>query len=477
MTPTDKVLIGAGVFGLCLAALGGAMSHVDWSSPEPDTGLEQTPPDRPPDAPPNILVVLVDDAGFADFGFQGSPNFKTPRIDSLVSEGVRFSQAYVTAPICSPSRAGLLSGRYQQRFGHESNPPLNGGPNAGLPIQVDTLADLLKTQGYTTAAIGKWHLGRARHFQPNRRGFDYFYGFIRGERSYFPQAEKGPQAIKRGTDHVEEEFPYLTDELGEDAARWIGENAHQPFFLYLAYSAVHMPLEALSEDLDGQDAALSGKRRKLAAMTQALDRSIGVVLDALDEYGLADDTVVFFLNDNGAGRQNQGDNSPLRGGKGNIYEGGVRVPFAIRWPGEFEPGAVYDPPVSALDIAATSLVAAGAEVPPIFDGVDLLPHVKGTAPGRPHNTLYWRVGQSWAIRDATYKLLSSKGEPVELYDLVTDPEETTDLRATQPDIVASLQRRYDSWAAQLIDPVFMSATESRRKAKEKQEKKEKKKGK
>ncbi|MCB9673803.1 MAG: sulfatase-like hydrolase/transferase [Alphaproteobacteria bacterium] len=460
------MLVSTGVLGLCLAAGLSVVSSLDLTTREEDTGADadedEGPVVRSEDDPPNIVVFLVDDAGYADFGFTGSESFHTPRIDALAAESVRFTNGYVTASLCSPSRAALLTGRYQQRFGHELNPPPTAAIEAGLPRTVTTLADLLRGQGYKTAAIGKWHLGIHKELQPNQRGFDYFYGFLRGERTYFPQTAHGAQAMKRDNRVVDEDFEYLTDELGADAARWIDAHAGSPFFLYLAYGAVHMPLEALQSDLDEQDPDLVGNRRRLAAMTASLDRSIGLVLDALDEHDLADDTIVFFVNDNGAGGKNEGDNAPYRGGKSSLYEGGVRVPFTVRWPGVATADTVYDAPVSTIDIAPTALAAAGLPLGKVpLDGVDLAPWLGGKAEGVPHEALFWRQGTNWAVRQGDLKLVETKGKPPELYDLATDPAEATDLAAARPDDLAALRALWDVWDRDNVEPAFESNTEHR----------------
>ncbi|MEZ4319262.1 MAG: sulfatase-like hydrolase/transferase [Myxococcota bacterium] len=458
MTSNQKALVASGLCGLALAGLLG-MFVTDDDAPEVEE--EEVDRERPEGAPPNIVVLLIDDAGYADFGMNGSPHFQTPAIDALAAEGVRFTAAYVTAPICSPSRAGILSGRYPQRFGHEFNPPSNAGPEAGLPVTVTTLADVLHERGYATAAIGKWHLGRSGHFNPTRRGFDSFYGFLNGERSYFPMTQRGPQDLKRGTRHVPESFDYLTDELASEASDWIGAHAHEPFFLYVAFNAVHMPLDALREDVMAQAPELTGERRTLAAMTAAVDRAIGHVLDALEREEIGDETVVFLLNDNGAGKQNHGDNAPFHGGKGNLYEGGIRVPYVVRWPGVTDDGTTFDAPVSALDIFPTALAAAGAPPREELDGVDLRPWLDGDRADAPHPLLFWRLGESWAIRDGSMKLLSDRGGTPQLFDLESDPGEQVDLSSQDPERVATLQRRYDAWNLQLAAPAFESATEER----------------
>lgn len=406
-----------------------------------------TPPPRP-----NVVVILADDAGYADFSMHGATDLATPRIDSIAAGGVRCSNGYVSGSVCSPTRAGLLTGRYQQRFGHEKNIPPRFSEENGLPVDERTIADALRAAGYHTVALGKWHLGYADRFHPLARGFDDYFGFLQGARSYFPLPK--PTRLNRLLENREvapESFAYMTDELGRRAAKFIAERGDKPLFLYLAFNAVHAPMQALDADLEG--ATGPDRRRKLIGMTRALDRAVGMVLDALDEAGIADDTLLFFLNDNGGATNNASRNDPLRGHKGQVFEGGIRVPFAVRWPKVLPKGVVYDGPVIALDVLPTSLAAAGAK--PVgeraLDGVDLVPFLTGKVAERPHQTLFWRMGATWAVRDGDWKLLQQDGEPM-LFDLAHDVVEQHDLAAAKPERVAALRATYEAWAKQLVAP-------------------------
>lgn len=402
--------------------------------------------------PPHIVVILADDAGYADFSMHGATDLATPRIDSIAANGVRCTNGYVSGPVCSPTRAGLMTGRYQQRFGHEKNFPPRMSETNGLPVEERTIADAMRAAGYHTVALGKWHLGYADRFHPLARGFDEFFGFLQGSRSYFPLAE--PTRLNRLLrDHevVPESFDYMTDELGRQAAKSIRARGDRPLFLYLAFNAVHAPMHAVEADLEGTVG--TPRRQKLIAMTKALDRAVGMVLDALAAEGIADDTLLFFLNDNGGATNNASRNTPLRGHKGQVFEGGVRVPFALQWPKRLPKGAVFDAPVIALDILPTCVAAAGGALPdePKLDGVDLLPHLTGATKARPHDTLYWRMGANWAVRAGDWKLLQQGGEPM-LFDLAADQGEQHDLAGEQPERVAALRATYDAWAKQLMPP-------------------------
>ncbi|MCB9877642.1 MAG: sulfatase-like hydrolase/transferase [Planctomycetes bacterium] len=413
------------------------------------------PPKRP-----HVIVIVSDDAGYADFGVQGARDIRTPRIDSIAQGGVRCTQGYVSGSVCSPTRAGLMTGRYQQRFGHEKNIPPQWSEENGLPLDERTFADELLAAGYGTVALGKWHLGYADHFHPRSRGFEHYYGFLQGQRSYFPlERVTRLNRLLRDRDVAPESFDYMTDELGRAAAKFIAERGDRPLFLYLAFNAVHGPMHATEQDLVGTVGPQ--RRRKLIAMTHALDRAVGYVLDALDEQGIADDTLLFFVNDNGGATNNASKNAPLRGHKAQVFEGGIRVPFLVRWPAGLPQGAVYEQPVIALDILPTSLAAAGAGrggAKPL-DGVDLLPFLRGEREGAPHDALFWKMGDTWAVRSGDHKLLhQEKGAPM-LFDVAADIGEQNDLAAAQPERVAALQARYDAWAAQLMKPRWGAGAE------------------
>ena len=353
------------------------------------------------EGPPNIIIILVDDAGYVDFGFMGSGDLETPRIDELAGKGVIFTDAHVSATVCAPSRAGLLTGRYQQRFGHECN---GTGGNLGTDPDETTLADALKRAGYKTAAIGKWHLGHPEEYIPNNRGFDEFYGFLGGSRSYFPLENPNQNQVIRHNREPVQFDGYLTDVFGDKAVEYIAQYKEEPFFIYLAFNAVHTPMQAKEDHLE----KYSGHpRRELAAMTWSLDENVGKVVDKLEEEGLTDHTLIFFLSDNGGALSNQSSCGPLKGWKGNKFEGGHRVSFFVTWPGRIPKGKTFDGLTSALDIFMTSIRAAGIEKYEgnRLDGINLIPYLTGEQTGDPHSSLYWRKDKMAAARIGDHKLI------------------------------------------------------------------------
>lgn len=401
---------------------------------------------------PNILLILVDDLGYADLGVQGCQDISTPHLDSLAWNGVRFTNGYVSCPVCSPTRAGLLTGRYQQRFGHELNPPNPPGPQFGLPLTEVTLAERLSALGYTTGVIGKWHLGSQPEFRPPNRGFDEFFGFLGGQHPYLPSSQA---KLLRGTEWVQEP-EYLTDAFTREAVAFIERHRQEPFFLYLSFNAVHLPLEATEKYLDRFSSIADENRRTFAAMLSALDDGVGQVLAKLRETGLEEETLIGFLSDNGGYAGNTSRNDPLRGHKDQVFEGGIRVPFLVQWTGHLPAGQVYEHPVISLDLAATALAAAGGPLPEELqlDGVNLLPYLTGANSAPPHDRLYWRYGTQQALRAGDWKMVKWGDNPPQLYNLAEDIGESHNLAAGQPDKLQELQADYEAWNAQLIDPLW-----------------------
>jgi arylsulfatase A-like enzyme len=395
----------------------------------------------------------------SEVGGRRAWDIPTPRIDSIAEGGVRFTDAYVSCPVCAPTRAGLLTGRYQQRFGFEHNP----GPEAaadlefGLPREELTIAERLRPLGYATGMVGKWHLGYREGFRPPERGFDEFFGFLGGADSYFPEGRAGRGAILRGMEPVVEP-EYLTDAFGREAVDFIERHRDRPFFLYLAFNAVHAPLQALDRYRSRFPAIREEKRLTFAAMTAALDDAVGRVLDTLNVLGLGRDTLVFYLSDNGGPTpQTTSRNDPLRGSKGQVFEGGIRIPFLARWPGRFPVGTVCADPVTSLDILPTLLAAAGSPVPAEakLDGVDLRPFLTAKTLTPPHDTLCFRFGEQRALRRGPWKLVRGPSEESwALFDLSTDIGETKDLAAARPEKLAELVTAWEGWNAGLKDPLW-----------------------
>jgi len=408
---------------------------------------------------PNILFIVGDDMGYADVGFHGCKDIPTPNLDALAASGVRFTNGYVSGPYCSPTRAGLVTGRYQTRFGHEFNP----SGKDGLPLTEITVADRLKAAGYVTGLVGKWHLGTEPAMHPQKRGFDEFYGFLGGAHSYFDAG-----GILRNTEPVKE-MDYTTDAFGREAVAFIERHKNKSWFLYLSFNAVHTPMHATEERLAKFPGIPDKERRTYAAMTLAMDEAVGVVRKKLASLGLGQKTFILFISDNGGPTMpgvtiNGSRNDPLRGSKRTTLEGGIRVPFLIAWPGHLKPG-VYDQLVIQLDATATALAIAGAKADKV-EGVNLLPFLTGEKSGTPHDALCWRFGQQMAIRAGDYKLVrydsnadtrTGARQPVtavKLYNLANDIGESKDLAMVHPDKVKELQAKWDAWNQSNVAPLW-----------------------
>lgn len=411
---------------------------------------------------PNILIIVADDQGYGDLGVQGCQDIPTPHIDSIAKNGIRCTSGYVSGPYCSPTRAGLMTGRYQQRFGHEFNPgPAAKTPaDVGLPLTETTLADRLKTAGYATGMVGKWHLGYDAKFHPLKRGFEEYFGFLGGAHSYIDWEGDKANRILRGTGPVVEQT-YLTDAFGREAVAFIDRHKQQdkPFFLYWTFNAVHLPLEATEKYLS-RFPNLNGKRRTYAAMTSAMDDAVGLVLAKLRETSLEENTLIFYISDNGGPVVNASNNGPLRGHKAQTLEGGIRVPFLVQWKGRLPAGKTYEQPVIQLDIHVTALAMAGIEIKPTMnlDGVNLLPFLKGEKQTPPHEALYWRFGKQTAIRMADWKLVRhNQGTELELYNLTQDIGESKNLAASLPDKVKELNTAWAKWNSTLVKPLWGGA--------------------
>ena len=421
---------------------------------------------------PNILVIVADDLGWGELTCQGfTKQISTPNIDSIAKNGVRFTSGYVSAPICSPSRAGFMTGRYQNRFGHEFNPVPGKGTsqNFGLSLQEATIGNRFKDAGYVTGWFGKSHLGFAPRFHPLQRGFDDFIGFLGSTHTYLSLVNDGGRdPIVHGTTPVTN-LDYTTDVFGREAANFIEKHKAEPWFVYLPFNAVHVPLEATSNYLARFPDIKDPMRRTFAAMTSAMDDAVGTVLAKLRETHLEENTLIFFISDNGGpAKGTTSNNGPLRGFKGQLWEGGIRVPFMVQWKGKIPAGKVDDRPVISLDILPTALAAIGKEAKPDWklDGVNLLPYLTGDKLGQIHDAIFWRYGQQLAVRSGDWKLVKApegevlhlagqgKASPAggQLYNLAKDIGEKTDLAAQNPEKVKELSAGWDKWDTANVEP-------------------------
>lgn len=442
---------------------------------------------------PNVVIIFADDMGYGDMGCNGFSDIHTPAMDALAANGIRFTQGYVSASVCGPSRCGLMTGVIQARYGAAENQALAGYPAtdkslySGLPITQPTIAELLAPEGYTSGMFGKWHLGASEGLnRPLARGFDRFFGFLNGSHDYY---ESTPDFDDTRSDWPYfqdktivslQDYGYATEAITGQSVDFINNNANNPFFLYIAYNAVHHPWQVPQSYIDRVNAAGTTipptyiDRQLFAGMVLAMDDGVGAVTAALEANGLTTNTLVFFISDNGTpSGQGTGNSTEandymsssggFRGYKGTPYEGGIRVPFIASWPGTLPAGSVYTHPVSSLDVSPTFTAAAGAGGPetftpnitpdyavgaPVFptfgyDGVNLLPHLTGENPDRPHSRLYFRRDDDYALRLGDYKLLFEDTEGVErLFDLSTDPFETNDLASADPELLAQLKGEF-----------------------------------
>ncbi|MFC2127112.1 sulfatase-like hydrolase/transferase [Bacteroidota bacterium] len=399
---------------------------------------------------PNIIIILVDDAGYVDFGFMGSKDLQTPHIDSLAKSGVIFTDAHVSATVCAPSRAGLITGKYQQRFGFEAN----GTGGVGLSDDVVTIADVFKNNGYNTYALGKWHLGESVSDHPNQRGFDEFYGFLAGSRSYFPIENPSKEKMLQHNGKRIVFEGYMTDVLGNQSVKFIEDSKEKPFFMYLSYNAVHTPMHAKEEDLEKFK---NHPRKELAAMTWSLDKNIGKLLTKLEGLGKRENTLVYFLSDNGGAHNNQSSTGVLKGWKGNKFEGGHRVPFVVSWPKMIKGNQKFEGLTSSLDIFSTSIVAANITKPKKLqlDGENLMPYLKSEKQGSPHESLFWRKLDESAIRMGDYKIINLKNYGAVMYNLKEDLGETKDVSQEKLKEFDSIQHTYNTWQKQLENPLWL----------------------
>lgn len=447
---------------------------------------------------PNVVVILADDLGYGDISAQGS-RIPTPNIDALARSGVRFTNGYVTAAVCAPSRAGLLTGRAQTRFGFEFN-PVGRDESVGPPRNEVMIPALVSDRGYETGMVGKWHIGKAAGYHPLDRGFGSFFGVLDGGTSYFPEPGPGPgdevaltadlksfsrnrMPVYRGREVVEAPG-YLTERFTDEAVEFVSRKRNAPFFLYLAYTAPHTPLMAADTYLDRFRNIGDPHHRVYAAMVSSLDDGVGRLMKALEATSQRDNTLVVFLSDNGCPFYIRGacSNAPLSGHKALPWDGGIRVPFIMSWPARLRP-SVSDHPVSSLDILPTIAAVAGAQTPKAAEGLDLIRLMGSGGSARAERTLFWRMGPNHVVRTNRWSLVvvnksdtaeepeglvgrpvpdgvpatvSPLGQYTLLYDMQVDPGQTFDVAARHPEVVSDLKRRFAAWDASNIAPMYTS---------------------
>lgn len=434
----------------------------------------RTAPERP-----NVVIIVADDLGWGDIGVNGSEVIATPNIDALAAGGINFTTGYVTAAVCAPSRAALMSGRHQQSFAYEYNP--RGRHDIGVPVQIDTIGTRMQGEGYTTALIGKWHLGRTPEHHPQNRGFDRFYGFTGGGNGYLSDPEDGDymsdpvEGSAPGFKRVTIESGYevidvdgdLTSLLTEQAVDFIEDAAAEeaPFLLVLTHFAPHSPLQATHEQLAPYAHIEDRPTRIYSAMVTAMDSGVGEVVDALERSGERENTLVVFMSDNGCAHYigvGTCSNEPYQGYKGTYFEGGVRVPMIANWPGVLDTGVAYDQPVVSYDWTVTALTLAGAPVENEgFDGVNLMPFLANRDIAGPRSRMHWRTLPNYAIRDGDWKLwmverTDGSGMQPLLYNLAEDPGETRNLAAENPEQLQRMIDAFEEWDAGLPEPGFES---------------------
>ena len=404
---------------------------------------------------PNIVIILTDDQGYADVSYNphSPPEVSTPNIDALAYSSIICTQGYTSGHVCSPTRAGLMTGRYQQRFGIYTA----GEGGSGVPLDEVFIPQRLKSAGYVSGAVGKWHLGLTEEYHAMNRGFDEFYGFMgRGAHPYFDHSDMN-HPIYRGLKPIREQG-YLTTRITEEAVDFIRRHNEDPFFLYVAYNAVHSPPEAPAEDI--KQATGDKTRDTLMAMIKHLDLGIGAIVESLKAHNIFDNTLLVFLSDNGGSSAMHAKNTPLRGFKQMDYEGGIHVPFIVSWPAQLQGGQKCDVPLWSIDLFATALDAAGLPMPKDkpLDGKSILPAIRGET-DQLHDQLYWSSAGDkgkWAIRSGNWKLVAEK-ERIELFDLEKDPGETTELSASFPKVVIELTDKYNTWLDEMADPISNQA--------------------
>ena len=421
--------------------------------------------------PPNLVFILMDDMGYADLGCQGAKDIRTPHIDRLAAEGVRFENFYANAPVCTPTRCAFITGRWQQRVGFEfamgfsaeASRRVNGEwiketdmHSLGLPTTQPSVARFLKKAGYATGAFGKWHLGYKDEYNPTHHGFDEYFGELLGHSDYYRHDYyDGTHALRDGMKSVERDGEYLTDMLNERATNFVRKHAKEPFFLYVPHLAVHVPWQRPDHPetaMVTKENMYDGTRSDYAAMIERVDKGVGMILAELEKQGIADNTLIVLSSDNGGERLS--DNRPLFHHKATLWEGGIRVPCLMRWPARLPKGKVTQQMAITMDLTATFLAAAKARLPDDYrgDGVDLVPFLTGEKP-ETERAFFWRIDRSnrkqWAVRQGRWKYLNDGNTMDLLYDLEADVSERYSLTHQHPEIVRDLKARLAAWQAEM----------------------------
>lgn len=423
---------------------------------------------------PNLVIILADDLGYGDVGFTGSKQIKTPHLDKLAASGVTFDQGYVSAPVCGPSRAGLITGRNQVDFGFDNNlvsrAPQYNKDHFGLPLSETTIADRLQKLGYVTGLMGKWHLGDETHFQAQKRGFDDVWTYPHGGHDYFRVDPKSKEKYLQpliSNYKTPEPITYITDDTGNESIDFIRRNSDKPFFLYASFNAPHAPLQAPEEDIKRYAHIKDEKRRIYSAMVHRLDVNVGKIVDELKTQNLLDNTIIVFLSDNGGPKAKNNPwtiNAPFRGSKGNLLEGGIRVPFIMSWPNKIKSGSRYSHAVTALDLTPTFVKAAGGEIvkKDKLDGVDLLPFITTDTQLARKKELMWRFTISASILDGDWKLVRLPDRLPLLYNLKTDPSELNNVAMQHLERVKRMLKTLGGWTLSTPELLYQEGSRYKR---------------
>ncbi|NME72834.1 sulfatase [Flammeovirga aprica] len=422
------------------------------------------------DQKPNFVIILADDLGYADVGFNGSIQIKTPHIDALAEQGIQCTQGYVSAPVCGPSRAGLMTGRNQVNFGFDNNPivdlPQFDENYVGVPVEEITIADRLAELGYVNGLVGKWHLGEAPQYHPTKRGFHEFWGYTGGGHNYFPTQPNGDAYPYEIECNYKDPQPitYITDDKGDECVDFIKKHKKDPFFLFASFNAPHAPMQATEKDKALYSYIKDKKRRTYAAMIHRLDVNVGRIIDELKKQGVYDNTVIVFLSDNGGPcDHNASINAPLNGQKGILLEGGIRVPFVISYPKHLKAGK-YNQPITSMDLTPTFVTLAGGKTTAKdkLDGVDIFPYLMNKTTGNPHETMMWRFTISAGIRKGNWKLIRLPDRLPILFNLDKDPSELNDVASENRDLVVEMLKQLGDWDVSCPQVLYLEGNRWRR---------------